>query len=165
MRYWLILALVLAGCNYGSGQMKRPADSGNPITGDAISVTSLDSKAPSAVPPEIPQKPVTAAPTTPQPAKSEPEKPTAVPQVDTAKPIAPEVLACMKLGGEWSAVDDQGAMACIHRTRDSGKTCHRKSDCQSECLAKSNSCAPIMPLFGCNDILQDDGSMVTLCID
>ena len=32
-------------------------------------------------------------------------------------------------------------------------------------LARSGTCAPITPMFGCNDILQDDGREVTLCLD
>jgi hypothetical protein len=100
-------------------------------------------------------------------AKADPAKtkPAEAPKPEAAKILAPEVLACQKQGGEWVAAGGEGAMACIEYTRDYGKSCHKKSDCQGDCLAKSNSCAPITPLYGCNDILQDDGSMVTLCID
>ena len=55
--------------------------------------------------------------------------------------------------------------ALLVRTRDGGKSCKRERDCEGLCLARSRTCAPIQPLFGCNDILQDNGVMVTLCID
>lgn len=176
MRYFMIMAVALAGCALGGGTLDKPAAS-NPITGDAISVTTLDGgpvtkgAAPVAASPEaLPEKTAT------DPAKAMAAAPVAG-KVDTAKPesaevaepppepLAPEVLACMKQGGEWSVAGDGGAMACIHRTQDSGKICHKKSDCQGDCLAISGSCSPITPLFGCNDILQNDGSRVTQCID
>ena len=53
---------------------------------------------------------------------------------------------------------------CVHTTRDSGKSCRKKGECQGECLATSGTCSPIIPLVGCNDILQADGSQVTLCL-
>jgi hypothetical protein len=46
-----------------------------------------------------------------------------------------------------------------------GKACTRQSQCEGYCLARSGTCAPITPMFGCNDILQDDGREVTLCLD
>jgi hypothetical protein len=33
------------------------------------------------------------------------------------------------------------------------------------CLARSGTCAPIMPLFGCNEVLDKQGRRVTLCIE
>jgi hypothetical protein len=172
MRYGVIVALVLAGCTLGGGRAEQPT--ANPITGDEISVTSLDgggqpalnSAKPGGVvaAPKVEAKPETAQSDV---AKADPAKtkPAEAPKPEAAKILAPEVLACQKQGGEWVAAGGEGAMACIEYTRDYGKSCHKKSDCQGDCLAKSNSCAPITPLYGCNDILQDDGSMVTLCID
>jgi hypothetical protein len=56
-------------------------------------------------------------------------------------------------------------MSCIRQTRDGGKQCDSKTDCQGECLARSRTCAPIQPLFGCNAVLMDNGAEVSLCID
>lgn len=180
MRYSLILALLVAGCTLGGGKLESPSAASNPVTGDAISVTALDG-APVAQPGAKPAPPVgnpanpalsaaadaaKVAPSKPATANPPQANPTAPAVAEPPpKPIPPEALACLKKSGEWSVVGDGGAMACIHRTRDAGKTCHRKKECQGECLAKSNSCSPITPLFGCNDILQNDGTMVTQCID
>jgi hypothetical protein len=94
-----------------------------------------------------------------------------------AKPVVPEPVAepvaeksreqilCEKRGGSWDNAGKPGTMACIKRTRDAGKACKKQSNCESVCLARSRTCAPVKPLFGCNEILQDDGRRVTLCID
>ena len=73
-------------------------------------------------------------------------------------------IACEKTKGIWSGTGS-GAMACVRPTRDSGKSCDSKGDCEGECLARSRSCAPITPMFGCNAVLMDTGAEVTLCID
>ncbi|OYU39720.1 MAG: hypothetical protein CFE33_10165 [Pseudorhodobacter sp. PARRP1] len=169
MRIFLVLALVLAGCTLGGGKLAKPSDTANPITGDPIAVTSLD--APAAVGAPSATKPAAANPA------SEPPKPVAAtPSADPAptvppvveeppRVLAPEELACVKTGGQWTVAGKAGGMSCVRRMRDAGKSCRKKSDCEGDCLARSNSCAPIAPLFGCNDILQDNGVMVTLCID
>lgn len=79
-------------------------------------------------------------------------------------PIPPEQAICQKAGGQWSTVAASSGRICVHRTPDSGKACRRKSDCQGQCLAQSGTCAPISPLMGCNDILQADGTRMTLCL-
>jgi hypothetical protein len=76
-----------------------------------------------------------------------------------------ERLACEKRGGTWGNAGSAKVQSCIKRTRDAGKQCRKAGDCESACLARSGTCAPVKPLFGCNDILQKDGSRVTLCID
>jgi len=144
------LALLLAAC-----QLSLPGASGgtaaapaNPLTGDAIAVTSLDA-APPAIPPA-------AEPAPPEPPAAEPVPP--VPQ-------SPEQIACERRGGSYARAGAGDARACIRPTRDGGKQCRRESDCEGTCLARSQTCAPITPMFGCNDILQDDGRRVTLCLD
>jgi hypothetical protein len=168
MRYRIFFSLVLAlaGCALDGGVEQKHAVMENPIAGGEISVTSLDSGVkPSA---DNPQK-VQKSPTTVKPMPDAVEVGASIPvtahETEQPEPIAPEVLTCMKQGGEWITAGAEGAKACIHRTRDSGKSCRKKGDCEGDCLSKSNSCAPITPLFGCNDILQENGVMVTLCID
>ena len=85
-----------------------------------------------------------------------------------AEPAAPKTKAqitCEKQGGNWDDAGKTGAKACFKRTRDAGKQCRKQSNCESVCLARSGTCAPVKPLFGCNEILQDDGRRVTLCVD
>ena len=170
MRICMILALVLAGCTLGGGNLAKPSDAANPITGEAIAVTALD--APAAADPITPA--VDAAKPKPSQVAPAQVEPAAIPPAETATPpvaepparvLGPEELACVKKGGQWSVAGKAGGMSCVHMMRDAGKSCHKKSDCEGDCLARSNTCAPVAPLFGCNEILQDNGVMVTLCID
>jgi hypothetical protein len=45
------------------------------------------------------------------------------------------------------------------------KSCSAASDCQSACLARSRSCAPVKPLLGCNEVLTNSGVAVTECVN
>lgn len=72
---------------------------------------------------------------------------------------------CLKDGGRFAAGGITGSLVCYRTPPDAGKSCRRESDCSTLCLARSQSCAPIDPLFGCNEILTDKGTRVTLCVD
>ena len=88
-----------------------------------------------------------------------------------AAPVVPEVLksptqiACEKKGGRFSKAGASGAYVCEHQTRDGGKRCSKESDCQGLCLARSGTCSPVTPLFGCQEIFQQDGLRVTQCME
>ncbi|MDZ4096879.1 MAG: hypothetical protein U1D35_18450 [Paracoccaceae bacterium] len=178
-----LLMMMLAACQLalpGSGA-KPPAAA--TIRGDAITTTSLD--APGSSGPDSattttgPQPDGTATADTPRP-KPRPEpkprpgqaQPAAEPTPPVvAQPAIPEPLksaaqiVCERKGGRYANAGKSGAKTCIRQTRDAGKQCRKAGDCEGACLARSQSCAPITPLFGCNDILQNDGRQVTLCID
>lgn len=79
--------------------------------------------------------------------------------VDTQK------QACERAGGEFRETGRLGLLTCVTTPVDAGKACSASSDCSTHCLARSRSCAPIQPLFGCHDILDAYGRQVTLCID
>jgi len=189
MRIWAIFSIcaLLAGCTLaGPDQLDVvdvPAAEGNPVTGDAIAVTSLDTPAPAVADAAKPAAAGAAAAANPIPA-ADPAKPAdAAKPAEAAKPVATEApapaaeaepvpppmsaqeQACVKKGGAWATTGKSGARACVKTTRDSGKHCTKASQCEGACLARSNTCSPVTPLFGCNDILQDNGVMVTLCID
>lgn len=165
-------ALALAACvGGGSGGNKAKP---NPITGGEIEVTALD--APPAAKPAAP--PAAEAPPADRPAaapKPRPETPGAaategVPPPEAAAPAPEEQkstahLACEKKGDLWVKAGTSSAFACVKRTKDAGKRCTTGKQCQGECLARSGTCAPYQPLFGCNDILQDNGVRMTLCLD
>ncbi len=162
----------------------------NAVTGGEIEVTALDAlptaagadpamvdippgaddgvKAQSA-PPEAPvEAPVEAAVETPPEPAPQPdlaevapeEVPEAVPEVKKSD----LQIACEKKKGNWSSAGGKSRI-CLFNTKDSGKQCTRESDCEGACLARSGTCAPIRPLLGCNEILQDNGARVTLCIN
>lgn len=117
-----------------------------------------------------------AGPDTPRP-KPRPGEAAAAPDADTiaapeaapADPGTPKSaaqIACeKKKGAIWVKAGKSGASACVKRTKDAGKQCNKGSDCEGECLARSRTCSPYDPLFGCNEILQDDGRRMTLCLD
>jgi hypothetical protein len=91
--------------------------------------------------------------------------PRGVAPVEPVAQKSKEQITCEKRGGNWGNVGKSNLKTCIKRTKDAGKQCRKQSDCESVCLARSGTCAPVKPLFGCNEIFQKDGSRVTLCID
>lgn len=107
-----------------------------------------------------PADPASADPTSASPQATAPE--VAVPLAAAKSDLQ---LACEKKRGIWSKVGKGELFACVYQTRDSGKRCERESQCEGVCLARSGTCSPFKPLFGCNEIFQDDGQRVTLCID
>lgn len=79
--------------------------------------------------------------------------------------IASERAACEADGGRWGAGGLTGTMVCYRETKDAGQTCSQSSDCEGLCLARSRSCSPVTPLFGCYEVLGSGGLRSTLCID
>lgn len=154
MQVWSVLGVLVlvAACTLSKPDPQPNGPS--PITGGEISVTPLDAAPPAQAPDA---KPDPAA----EPTKPAPEAPPAAPP---PPPMSPEELACSDKGGLWGAVGKGGA-ACLMPTRDGGQQCRKESDCEGYCLARSGTCAPYSPMFGCNDIVQDNGVVVTLCID
>lgn len=172
----LLFVLILTACvAAGPGKTgKSGVSAENPITGGAIAVTTLNAAAsgkaevprPKANPALIPvagdpAKPAVAKPDA-KPTDAEPvtEAPVAPPRVMTAAETT-----CVKQGGRWGKAGKSGAETCIKLTKDNGKRCDSESDCEGYCLSRSMTCAPFIPMFGCNDIIQDNGVQVTLCID
>jgi len=164
MRLCLIAAAVLlSACQLALPGKVPEAPAVNPITTGQISVTALDA-------PAGQTGPVAAAPE--QPAAAQPAatpavdpEPVAAPPPPPAPPKSKSQIACEKGNGNWVAAGKTGTMTCQTPLRDGGKQCSRDGDCEGECLARSRSCAPYAPLFGCNEVLQDNGQRVTLCIE
>lgn len=153
MRWMAVLAVVmLSACVPGQGasDQSSAAPEASPLAAELIETTSLD--APAAQP----------APASDEAAPAVPE---ATEEVAPAPLASPEEARCLKTGGTWASAGQSGAKACVTLTRDGGKACTRQSQCEGYCLARSGTCAPITPMFGCNDIPQDDGREVTLCLD
>ncbi len=71
---------------------------------------------------------------------------------------------CVRKGGDFMPADN-GSFVCMSVPSDAGKSCERASQCQSACLSRSRTCAPVLPLLGCNDVLTDSGLAVTQCVD
>lgn len=144
-------------------QTLGPAPAGSaPATGRVIGAAPT---APAAIAPMQ----SSAAPTSPQTAAEIGAAAAAALQAGapatTPAPQSPEDAACVQDGGRWGKAGDTGAMACFYPMKDAGKTCSKESDCSSQCLARSRSCAPFWPMFGCTDVLQNDGAAVQLCLN
>lgn len=155
----LMTAFLLLAC-----QMAAP-DGGQGIADEAIAVTPLE--APVAVEAVAGDAPVVDEAVVDEAVVDTPvvdDADVAAPQEPEAPKTAEQVL-CEKARGQWVAAGETGAYYCASLTRDAGKQCSRKSQCEGLCLARSRTCAPVMPLYGCNDVLERDGRQVTLCID
>jgi hypothetical protein len=161
----LLAACTLALPGGGGG------DAPSPLATEAIETTTLDAPAPGAAkapaPDADPAPEAEATAETPDPEEqpAPPAAPEPAPaEVDPAL-LTPAALACQKKGGRYVKTGSGSLRACVRVTGDGGKTCRRETDCEGACLARSGTCAPVTPLFGCNDILQADGRRVTLCLD
>lgn len=168
-RAFLTLALalpLLAACQLSLPGRDRPMAEANPITGGTITTTPLDA-APTAS--ATPTAPAAAEPPTPEADPAQSASEIAAPAGATpaiSEPLkSPSQIACEEDGGTWARAGAGGGMSCVRQTRDGGKQCDSKTECQGECLARSRTCAPIQPLFGCNAVLMDNGAEVSLCID
>jgi hypothetical protein len=160
----VLLLPLLVACNLLPQSGDQPPGAGQ----DEISETALADGESPAVNSGIRPKPRPASVA----AVAEPVEESGVAKPGLAEPVADPVeekpreqILCEKRGGNWGNAGRPGIKACIKRTRDAGKACKKQSNCESVCLARSRTCAPVKPLFGCNEILQDDGRRVTLCID
>jgi hypothetical protein len=168
----LLSACQFAGGPFGGGRTAGPDDvTPNAVIGSAIEVTALDSPPPAAASAAPTVGPATAAveAAPAQPAPAEP-LPAAAPQPEAvvealAAPKSEQQIACERRKGRWSPTGKGDLRVCVFTTRDGGKQCTRESQCDGVCLARSGTCAPVKPLLGCNEILQDNGARVTLCIE
>ena len=168
----LLLVLALGACTLAlpGGKADAPA----PLATDVIEVTKLDApkgqeaavKPPEAAPPEA--APPEAAPPDPAPpvvtTVTDPGAAAAAVAPPPA-PLSPSALACKKKGGRYINTGSGDLRACVKVTGEEGKACTRETDCTGSCLARSGTCSPVTPLFGCNEILQADGRRVTLCLN
>jgi len=73
--------------------------------------------------------------------------------------------ACEDRGGRWGRGGVAGFYVCYETTRDAGRSCSAGTQCEGLCLARSRTCTPVQPLYGCHDILMDNGSRGAICID
>ena len=86
--------------------------------------------------------------------------PTDIPSI-----LVPMRAACEKDGGRWGKVPGRVTYTCYRTTSDANKHCKSERDCQGLCLARSQTCAPVTPFYGCHEILADSGMRQTLCTE
>lgn len=156
-----------------------PASAPPPATTDLTAATVAPEAAPgkdsaegrSAAPAQDAAADVPPGPdTVPAQATTEPERPktnAGEPRPEEQPPLLKTQawIACEKRGGVWERAAAGSASFCQMPTRDGGKQCRRSTDCEGYCLARSGTCAPVTPLLGCQDILNENGRMLTQCIN
>ncbi|MGB3148355.1 MAG: hypothetical protein WBA91_11455 [Paracoccaceae bacterium] len=72
---------------------------------------------------------------------------------------------CIAKGGNFQPLKNTSAFLCVTTPKDAGKFCQSANDCESACLARSRTCAPVKPLLGCNEVLTESGLAVTQCLE
>jgi hypothetical protein len=149
-----VLGLVACQMTTPATPLTGPIAVPSPIVGDVVAAAGLprDDAPLAALDPVV-------APVIEAPVDVPPED--VVPEAEKT----PEQIKCEKKGGSWSRIGKTQARTCVQRTRDAGKQCKRDRDCEGVCLARSSTCAPVNPLFGCNEVVQDDGRRMTLCLN
>lgn len=135
-----------------------PTDTAESLTFDEVEPAPA-SGAPVVVIPTTPIAPAPAVAQTAAPAPAAAAPPTAENPL-----LAQQRAACAREGGRMQSLAS-GLVTCIRQTGDAGRTCTGASDCEGVCLARSGTCAPIAPLYGCHEVLLAPGNRVTQCLD
>ncbi|WP_209425572.1 hypothetical protein [Pararhodobacter sp. SW119] len=150
--------LLLSACLPGRDAQVAPGE-------DRIEVTALEA-APDAgtgtpavevaeVPEVGPEEQETATEPVPSPAEAD------------APPLPPflaaEARACEARGGTLRPRGTGGLWSCVRAMRDAGRACRSGADCEGLCLARSGTCAPFEPLYGCHEALDRTGRSQTVC--
>lgn len=99
--------------------------------------------------------------------KPEPKLPDSLLARPEAPPVPPALRAqaaqCESGKGRFTRRGGAGTYVCVRPTRDANQSCNDSSECDGICFAKSRTCAPVEPLFGCYDALEG-GRVVNLCV-
>ena len=72
---------------------------------------------------------------------------------------------CERSGGRWGEVANGIAFVCYRTQPDANQTCETSRDCAGMCLARSRSCSPIKPFYGCHEVISDSGLLQTVCLE
>lgn len=92
------------------------------------------------------------------------------PAASTASEPVPDILSkaqaqCERSGGTWGLTPGKATFICYRNLSDAGKLCSGADDCKGLCLARSRTCSPIEPFYGCHEVLSKGGVLQTLCIE
>lgn len=82
----------------------------------------------------------------------------------------PDVLlqaraSCERQGGRFGPTPSKNAFVCYVTLKDANERCASADDCSGLCLARSRTCSPIEPFFGCHDVLLRGGQRATQCVE
>lgn len=73
--------------------------------------------------------------------------------------------ACEADGGRWSPAANKTLFVCYRNLPDANQPCRAETDCAGFCLARSRTCSPIEPLYGCHQVLSGAGLPQTVCVE
>ncbi len=76
-----------------------------------------------------------------------------------------ERAECLMQGGTVGRGGLLPDEVCFLPQPDAGKACTKKTDCIGQCPADDGTCAPVTPMFGCFEYLDEAGKKVGICID
>ena len=71
---------------------------------------------------------------------------------------------CVREGGRWGRGGLWGLETCFPQYSDGGKACTASSQCEGQCDAGTLQCTTSFS-FGCQSYLDDNGEVVSICID
>lgn len=72
---------------------------------------------------------------------------------------------CESRGGRWGRGGGLGTSVCYETPRTANQPCATAQDCDGLCLARSRTCAPVRPFFGCHEVFTASGTRATQCIE
>jgi hypothetical protein len=86
---------------------------------------------------------------------------------------------CRVAGGQWQrwGIHDHlcNIYSCVERTKDAGKPCRNRADCEHQCITKSTTarigaeapgeCAALKTSYGCNTYVDGGKIVGRICVD
>lgn len=79
--------------------------------------------------------------------------------------LAQQRAACEKVGGRFGRSANGFTFVCYRQMSDANQPCASADDCDGLCLARSRTCSPVEPFYGCHEIISSGGFRQTQCIE
>ena len=84
--------------------------------------------------------------------------------------IFPDIMgerraACERSDGRWGPSGNGDFFVCYRNLSDANQGCTKEGDCQGFCLARSRTCSPVEPFYGCHQVLSRGGLPQTVCVE
>ena len=92
------------------------------------------------------------------------------PETTETQSIFPDIQktereACERRGGRWGTAANRVSFVCYRTLSDANQSCRTERDCQGFCLARSRTCSPVEPFYGCHQVISQSGLLQTVCIE
>lgn len=103
----------------------------------------------------------------PEPAAAPPVEEAPEEKTETLPPaVLAQQKACLRRGGRFAPASPGSPFRrCITVPKDANRQCTTGADCEGVCLARSRTCAPVVPLVGCHVVILDSGIPVEQCLN